>query len=314
MIDAVQKPTLQEEKMPATVILNPYANRWISGQRQPELEASLQKYGLEYQIKLTEYPEHAVQLAKEAVETGNTPLIAAGGDGTLSEVVNGLMQATPIDQYPAGPIGFIPFGTANDLTDMLGLPRDLDTLCTIIVQGDTTTIDLGRVNGRFFNNNSAVGLEPVISIENIRLKWLKGVVRYLVAALIGIFKNPTWEGKIKWDGQEYSGTLALVSVGNSQRTGGVFYMTPNASLSDGFLDFVFAPSLGRLRLFQLLPKTQTGEHIHEPEVQEHRTTTLTIHTNTPTPIQADGEVFEMGTTEIIYEIVPSALKVFAPKP
>jgi diacylglycerol kinase (ATP) len=314
MIDAVQKPTLQEEKMPATVILNPYANRWISGQRQPELEASLQKYGLEYQIKLTEYPEHAVQLAKEAVETGNTPLIAAGGDGTLSEVVNGLMQATPIDQYPAGPIGFIPFGTANDLTDMLGLPRDLDTLCTIIVQGDTTTIDLGRVNGRFFNNNSAVGLEPVISIENIRLKWLKGVVRYLVAALIGIFKNPTWEGKIKWDGQEYSGTLALVSVGNSQRTGGVFYMTPNASLSDGFLDFVFAPSLGRLRLFQLLPKTQTGEHIHEPEVQEHRTTTLTIHTNTPTPIQADGEVFEMGTTEIIYEIVPSALKVFAPRP
>ena len=300
--------------MPATVILNPYANRWISGQRQPELEASLQKYGLEYQIKLTEYPEHAVQLAKEAVETGNTPLIAAGGDGTLSEVVNGLMQATPIDQYPAGPIGFIPFGTANDLTDMLGLPRDLDTLCTIIVQGDTTTIDLGRVNGRFFNNNSAVGLEPVISIENIRLKWLKGVVRYLVAALIGIFKNPTWEGKIKWGGQEYSGTLALVSVGNSQRTGGVFYMTPNASLSDGFLDFVFAPSLGRLRLFQLLPKTQTGEHIHEPEVQEHRTTTLTIHTNTPTPIQADGEVFEMGTTEIIYEIVPSALKVFAPKP
>ena len=108
--------------MPATVILNPYANRWISGQRQPELEASLKKAGYDYIIKVTEYPEHAIELAKQAVLEGNTPLIAAGGDGTLSEVVNGLMQATPPDQLPAGPIGFVPFGTANDITDMLRHP------------------------------------------------------------------------------------------------------------------------------------------------------------------------------------------------
>lgn len=300
--------------MPATVILNPYANRWISGQRQAELEASLQKSGLDYQLVVTEYPEHAIELAKQAVETGNTPVIAAGGDGTHSEVVNGLLQATPPEQNPAGPVGFIPFGTANDLTDMLGLPRDLDELTKAIVDGHTTTIDLGRVNGRTFNNNSAIGLEPAISIENDRLKRLKGVMRYMVAALIGILKKPTWEGEIEWDEQKYSGSLALVSVGNSRRTGGTFYMTPNASLSDGYLDFVFAPAMGRRRLLQLLPKTQTGEHIHEPEVQEQRTQKITIHTKTPTPIQADGEVFEMGTTEITYEILPGALKVFTPKP
>jgi diacylglycerol kinase (ATP) len=300
--------------MPATVILNPYANRWVAGQRQAELEASLKKAGLDYQLLRTEYPEHAIELARKAVEAGNTPLIAVGGDGTLSEVVNGLIQATPPEQNPAGPIGFIPFGTANDLTDMLGLPRDLDLLAKAIVEGHTTTIDIGRVNGRTFNNNSAVGLEPVISIENIRLTWLKGVVRYMVSALIGIMKRPTWEGEMEWDGQKYAGTLTLVSVGNSRRTGGTFYMTPNASLSDGYLDFVFANALGRRRLLQLLPKTQTGDHIHEPEVQEHRTQKLTIRTKTPTPIQADGEVFEMGTTEVTYEILPGALKVFTPKP
>ena len=299
--------------MPATVILNPYANRWVAGQRQPELEASLKKSGLDYQLKTTAYPEHAIELAREAVEAGNTPIIAVGGDGTLSEVVNGMMQATQENQGPIGPIGFIPFGTANDLTNMLGLPEDLDALCTIITEGHTTTIDLGQVNGRFFNNNSAVGLEPVISIESIRLTRLRGVFRYLVAALIGIFKKPTWDCEIEWDGQKYSGSLTLVSVGNSKRTGGVFYMTPNASLSDGFLDFVYAPAMKRRRLFQLLPKTQTGEHIHEPEVQEHRTKKLTIRTDTPTPIQADGEVFEMGTTEIHYEVMPAALKVFTSK-
>lgn len=300
--------------MPATVILNPYANRWVSGQRQSELEASLKKAGLDYQIHVTEYPEHATQLAREAVEAGNTPLIAVGGDGTLSEVINGLMQATPDGQNPAGPIGFVPFGTANDLCDMLGLPRDLDELSTVFIKGHTTTIDVGQVNGRYFANNSAIGLEPMITIESMRLKRLKGVFRYLVAALIGILKKPTWQGQVEWDGQTYQGTLALVSVGNSQRTGGVFYMTPNASLSDGYLDFVFAPALGYRRMFQMLPKTQKGEHIHEPEVQEHRTQKLSIRTTTPTPIQADGEVFEMGTTEIVYEIKPQALKVFTPKP
>lgn len=300
--------------MPATVILNPYANRWISGQRQPELEAALKNAGFDYIIKVTEYPEHGIELAKQAVRDGNLPLIAAGGDGSLSEVVNGLMQATPPDQYPAGPIGFVPFGTANDLTDMLGITRDLDEVAQMFVEGHTTTIDLGKVNGRYFDNNSAIGLEPIITIFNIRLKWLKGVIRYMVSALLGIIKNPKWDAEIEWDDQKYAGQIALVSVGNSARTGGVFFMTPNASLSDGYLDFVFAPGLRHLRLIQLLPKTQTGEHIHEEEVQEHRTKALKIRTKTPTPIQADGEIFETSATEINYEIVPSALKVLTPKP
>lgn len=300
--------------MPATVILNPYANRWISGKRQPELEASLKKAGLDYQIKVSEYPEHAIELAREAVLAGNTPLIAAGGDGTISEVVNGLMQATPPGGKPAGPIGMVPFGTANDITDMLGISRDLDKVAQMFVNGNTTTIDLGKVNGRYFDNNSAIGLEPIITIQNIKLTWLKGVIRYMVSALIGIIKNPKWDAEIEWDDQKYEGKIALVSVGNSQRTGGVFFMTPNASLSDGFLDFAFAPGLSHRRLIQLLPKTQTGEHVLDPDVHEHRTKKLTIRTKTPTPIQADGEIFDPAATEIVYEIVPGALSVFTPDP
>lgn len=300
--------------MPATVILNPYANRWISGKRQPELEAALNAAGYEYIIKVTEYPEHGIELAKQAVLEGNVPLIAAGGDGTLSEVINGLMQATPPGELPAGPIGFVPFGTANDLTDMLAIPRELDQVAQMFIHGHTTTIDLGIVNGRYFDNNSAIGLEPVITINNIKLKWLRGVIRYMVSAILGILRNPKWDAEIEWDDQKFTGSIALVSVGNSARTGGVFFMTPNASLSDGYLDFVFAPGMRHARLLQLLPKTQTGEHIHEVEVREHRTQKLTIHTKTPTPIQADGEIFDPAATEIRYEIIPGALKVFTPKP
>jgi len=89
-------------------------------------------------------------------------------------------------------------------------------------------------------------------------------------------------------------------------------MTPNALLDDGKLDFVYAPCLGRMRMFQLLPKTQTGAHIQEPDIHEHRTTRLVIMTDHPTPIQADGELFTREATEINYEVVPNALKVFTP--
>ena len=90
-------------------------------------------------------------------------------------------------------------------------------------------------------------------------------------------------------------------------------MTPNAVIDDGLLDFVFAPALSRLRLLQLLPKTLKGVHVDVPEVQEHRTRSLIIHTDTPTPIQADGELISTGTTEIVFSVVPKALKVFVPK-
>ena len=299
--------------MPATVILNPYSNRWEAGRRAPELETRLTAANIDFIMQKTERPGHATELARKAVLTGNLPLVAVGGDGAISEVVNGLLQATPPDRYPAGPVGLIPFGTANDLADVLGIPRDLEAAVQVIANGKTRRMDAGRVNGHFFGNNSAIGLEPMVTIENIRLTWLSGVIRYLVSAVITILKRPVWEAELKWDGGQYQGSISLVSVGNTHRTGGVFYMTPHASIDDGYLDFVFAPNLGRLRLFQLLPKTQNGTHIHAPEVQEQRTKKLTILTKAPTPIQADGELITTAASEIEYEIVPGALQVFAPE-
>jgi YegS/Rv2252/BmrU family lipid kinase len=298
--------------MPATVIVNPYSNRWETGRRIPEIESSLKNAKIDYILQKTEKPKHGIELAKSAVIAGNTPLIAVGGDGSVSEVVNGLMLATPPDQYPAGPIGFLPLGTANDVTDVIGIPRELDDAVKVIADGHSRVIDLGSVNGHFFDNNSAVGLEPMVTIENIRITWLKGIIRYMVAAIITILKRPTWDAKLVWDDGEYKGSITLVSVGNTRRTGGVFYMTPNAEFDDGFLDFIYAPTLGRLRLFQLLPKTQTGIHINEPEISMHRTKKLTIQTQPPTPIQADGELITTAATEITYKIVPKALRVYLP--
>lgn len=298
--------------MPATLILNPFANRWRCGQHADQVEACLNRVGVDHVIRLTSRPRHATELAREAFETGNLPLIAAGGDGTYNEIVNGLLHAVHPDSYPAGPIGLMPLGTANDLADMLQLPRDLERAAQVIADGNTRVLDAGKVNGHYFDNNSAVGLEPMVTIENIRLTWIRGVVRYLLAAIITIVKRPSWEATLKWDDGSYTGSLTLVSIGNTKRTGGVFYMTPNAVPNDGRLDFVYAPAMSRGRLFRMLPKTQTGTHVSEPDINEHQTTRLKISVNPPTPIQADGELIAEAENDITYEIIPGALRVFVP--
>lgn len=298
--------------MSTTVILNPYANRWQAGKQAPLIEAHLQAAGMPYTLQLTERPGHATELAQTAVASGNQPLVAAGGDGTITEVLNGVMTATAAADYPAGPVGLIPMGTANDLTDVLGIPRDLNAALDLISSGQTRTIDAARINQGFFFNNAAIGLEPMVTEMNIRLTWLKGVVRYLVAAVASIMKRPSWEAVLKWDEGSYMGSITLVSVGNTHRTGGVFYMTPNALPDDGLLDFVFAPALGRLRMFQLLPQTQKGTHVNDAEVREHQTRRLQITLETPTFIQADGELIETAALAVDFEILPGALSVFAP--
>ena len=296
--------------MPASLILNPYSNRWKAGEMLPMVEAVLRQAGIEFTTHLTERHGHGIELARSAAQAGSLPLIAAGGDGILSEVVNGLMQACDLNALPAGPVGILPLGTANDLADMLGIPHDLPAAVGVIAAGRTRVIDLGRVNGRYFDNNSGVGFEPEVTAENERLVKLKGVMRYMIAALITIMRRPTWQARLEWDDGAYEGSISLVSVGNSARTGGAFRMTPQAELDDGMLDFVFSQALGRLRMFQFFPKTQKGTHIHEPEVYMYRTRRLKIQLSPPSLVQADGEIMAGRASEVLYDMLPGALRVF----
>ncbi len=136
------------ELMKIQVILNPYANRWRAKQKLLQIQQALDAVRLSYDISLTTAPWDAADQARSAVEKGYSAVIAAGGDGTVHEVVNGLMQAA--GNGTTIPLGIIPIGNGNDLSDMLGLPRNLTQLATIFASGKTRQIDAGRVNDRFF--------------------------------------------------------------------------------------------------------------------------------------------------------------------
>lgn len=312
--------------MAAKVILNPYAGRWKALKMQEVVKSELKNAGIDYEFVVTERPTHGTELAAEAVKAGFSPIISAGGDGSISEVVNGMMRgALLVGSYASvPPLGIMPLGSANDLVVNLGLPTPLTDAAKVIAQGVTRKIDLGEVrasNGvdkvvhtRFFDNNSAIGLEPSITLIQQRIKFLGGPLRYLLATLIGVMKNPQWTMNLEWDGGSYQGPATLVTVGNNPLTGGLFYMTPHADPGDGLLTMVYGAVKTRRGILQILPRTmKTGadSYVEHPAITEINITKLRIVTDQPTPVHADGEIMLSNASIIEYRVLPNILPVLS---
>jgi diacylglycerol kinase (ATP) len=289
------------------VILNPYSNRWQARAQRPELEAALRNANLPYELVETEGPGHATVLAEKAARSGAERVIVAGGDGTIGEVVNGLYRADPEAEMPA--LSVIPLGTANDLVVNLGLARTIPEAVLALKAGNPRTIDLGKVNDWVYANNSAVGLEPVVTLYNIRMTKLRGVIRYLVAALRAIASGPEWNMSLSWDDGQYDGPISLVSVGNCPITGGLFHMAPAADPTDGKLTFVYGYAPSRMKMLTLLPRAISGAYVNDPVIHQHHTTRLEIHATPGTPLQADGEIRGETNTHLVYEILPARLTI-----
>lgn len=293
--------------MTAMMILNPYADRWKAGSRRAAAEEALAAAGLKFEVRQTESPLHATAIAEQAARKGYTPIIVAGGDGTVGEVINGLHAAKV--PPPLGPLGILPLGTANDLVHNLHMHLELGEAGRAIARGVTRRIDLGRVNEWLFCNNSAVGLEPLVTSYNIRMAHFRGVTRYLIAALRAIYSRPQWRMRLKWPGGGYDGPVSLVSVGNCPVTGGLFRMAPAADPSDGLLTFVHGYAASRPKMLSLLPRAISGSYVNDPAIHQIHTRRLTIQSAPGTPIQADGEIRAHDCKKVTYSILPAALDV-----
>ena len=308
------------------MILNPYANRWKAASLQHEAEQALQQAGIGCTTVLTERPGHGIALAERAVREGFTTIIAAGGDGSINEVVNGIARACLEDAHPWPALGLMPLGSANDLVANLGLPADLAAAARTIAQAKTRLMDLCTVSfalspgeayspPRYFVNNSAIGLEPTITLIQQEISWLHGSPRYLLATVMGILRNHQWNLRLAWDDGEYEGPSTLVTVGNNPRTGGLFYMTPHADPFDGKLTFVYGQMETRRKILALLPRTMkpgAGSYVEHPAIHEVHASWLRISVNKKTPIHTDGEIQAEGVQEVVYHVVPQILPTIVP--
>jgi diacylglycerol kinase (ATP) len=302
--------------MKVKVILNPYANRWGAQARLPEVEAALKAANLDYDLTITTESKNGTELAKTAVSEKYDAIIAAGGDGTISEVANGLITAVA-DNQSTLPLGILPIGSANDLAKMMGLPLDLTAAANLIATGHTQRFDAGRVqyDGKihYFDNNSAIAMEPMITLEHEKIQRVSGEARYYLAILKGVIKLKAWQMSIQWDDGEYVGPTYLLSVCNGPRTGGMM-IAPGASMVDGFFDIVLAPEVPKRTVINVLLKLTKGTHIDIDAITFTRTKTLKITSEPGTPLHADGEILSESAKEIAYDILPQKLTMLVPPP
>jgi len=300
--------------MTAKVILNPYSNRWNSQKRWPEAESALKTAGVDFDLVISQRKGQIVELAEQAVAEKCSPIIVAGGDGAIGDAVNGIMRAAQSQKGRLVPLGIMPTGSANDLVYALGLPTDLREAAKVIAAGKTRQMDLGKLNDHYFANNSAAGLEPYVTIKHEKIHWIRGIVRYLVAAVQAIMDKPEWRANVKWDDEEFNGKISFISIGNGRRTGG-FFMTPHADPFDGKLTLAFGYRDTRLGLFQALPRAfneDKGSYVEMEGMKEVHATRISFHLDKPSPAHTDGELFPDWMQDFEYEILPKCLNIIVP--
>lgn len=303
------------------VILNPTSGRGNGARTKDALATALKRASLRFTLIETNAPGHAIELARRGFGEGYETVAAAGGDGTISEVVNGLMQSATNDGK-GGRLGVLPIGSGNDFADMMGISRDLEEAAKRIARGHVRMVDVGTaaVEGkrgpvrRFFDNNMGIGLEAAVTLESYKIRRLRGSLLYLTAAIRAVFHQKSPRMKVEWTTSEGEAgkqdqRMLLVSVGNSRRTGGGFFLTPDAQLDDKFLDVAMASHLSRPRVLALLPKALVGKHTTHPAVTMLRIQTLRISVPDGAPVQMDGEVIAEHATEVTIGVLPCCLGV-----
>ena len=297
---------------PMLIILNAHADRQRAGQRWRQFQQVLNAHRAEYDLWKTDQPGAAIALARRGRQQGYPLIIAAGGDGTLNEVINGILAGVESNAH-LPTMGIMPIGSANDLADILNIPLQPEAWYRLIQAGQPRRIDIGEVNGRYFGNNVGIGFEAQVNVESRRVQRLHGALVYLIGVFRALLKYNNPQVEIRMDsGQRIDGTMLLISVGNGRRAGGSFWLTPLAEVDDGQLDFTFAKGLSRLQIMRLLPKAINGRHINDPAVITGQCRELWLESATPLQAHTDGEILTPGARRFHIRILPGSLAILAP--
>lgn len=303
------------------VILNPRAGSGTGERSLPRVERALQRAGIAYSLVRTEERGHAIHLAREAAMEGYSVVVAAGGDGTANEVLNGLLLARDsIDQLPA--LAFISVGRGNDFAHSVAAPYDLDEACQALAGQYRRTIDIGRVTGglcpegRYFGNCVGVGFDAITTIEVGKLPRFGGFLSFLVAVLRTIllyYKGPLVQ--VCYDEQTLEQRSLMVSIMNGRRLGGGFIMAPEGEPDDGLFDLCIAREVSRRRILTLLPHFLRASQATQPEITMGRARDITITAlDGVLPAQTDGEIISIDGTSLTIELLPRHIDVITRGP
>lgn len=296
------------------IILNPMADMGNAWTVANDLRPIIAEYG-NADWSGTVYPTHATELAKQAGEQSYDMVIAMGGDGTVHETVNGLMQI-PAEKRPI--LGVVPVGSGNDFAHSIGVPMQSDRALAHALNSEPSTVDVGLMtdeNGReeYFDNTVGIGFDAVVTIRSHKLPVVRGFLMYLTAVIQTIILNhEPAKMQLEADDQKWEQTNLMVTVCNGPREGGGFLVAPEAKNDDGILHYVMISKCSRPMMFRLIPEVMNGTHGRFDLVKIGACQKFSLVSDRPVYIHADGEIFtSFGSNlhKLDFKILPGALKV-----
>lgn len=263
----------------------------------------------------TEYPTHATELALEAAKQGFDVVVAIGGDGTVHEVVNGLMQVSS-EKRPM--LGAVPIGNGNDFCANAGVESDPEVAILRAFSGEPRSLDIGMVrdgSGRveYWDNVLGIGFDAAATINSLSITRLQGTAMYFVAAVKTILRDhhaPHF--KIRTDAEEIDDRFLLVALCNGRREGGGFILAPEALPDDGVLNYAMVGWLSRLKMFRMIPEFMRGTHERFKEVRLGEFRELELEADHSLLIHTDGEIFANATNnvrELTVKVLPKAIRL-----
>ncbi len=302
--------------MPTTpsicVIYNPSAGRGKSTDKWRQIQELLSQEAV---FRPTERAWHGVELAQRAIEEGFSTIVAAGGDGTVHEVMNGVVSA----QRQETSFAVLPLGSGNDYARLIGTPFDPAGMVERLRSTETWPVDIGEVTldgtkHEFFCNTVGIGLGGAVTWESRKISWLRGIPLYGLASLKAIWKHlRTVPVRLVENGQEQTTTLLYAVVAIGKEEGGGFVVAADAKIDDGQFELLYIPRLSRLGAMYYLPLAALGWlPANCKTIQRRQVTEMSIHSEVPIPVHADGEILatpQAGIKECVIKMLPGKMKL-----
>lgn len=298
------------------IIYNPLAGKGKARKLQKKIQEKFSTLDLDVYFFLTQFPSHAESLAKEACNKDFDIIVAAGGDGTCNEIINGMMTSNA-KKIPA--FGVIPIGRGNDFAYGAGIPKDIFEACELFIKQEPTFLDIGKItggyfpNGKYFANGIGIGFDTIVGLNAAKHKKMHSAMSYMAGVLDSLIHfTPSPLISITYNGISYTYNSLQISILNGKRMGGLFHMAPDANSSDGLLNLCMAVrKMTRLDMIRLVMMYTKGTQGRDALIKTDLAPSYIIEApNKGLVCHADGETICTDGDYLKIECINNALQFY----
>jgi len=295
------------------IVLNPTAGRGRALKIEKPLVEYLRQRNVVFQLEKTQGPLHASNLSGQMSKELDV-IVAVGGDGTVNEVASGIIGSTAA-------LAILPIGSGNDFNRIIGIPRKINLAIDTIISGTKKFIDLGKVKiqnssgmtqVKYFINTLGIGIDAEIANETRKIKYLRGLPLYILAAIKALSTYSPNEYSFI-DGDSTREVKAyLICAGNGKYEGGGFKMLPGADPADSKLNICLIRKMPVWKSISLVPKIIHGTHGDHEMISMWESKKLNVSSKFPFILHGDGEIFEEKAIDVFIDLIPNAINIIVP--